>query len=335
MRLLELDVGVGHYFINSWLRLGKVRQAPRETKERLSTLISLQTQSNLGLISKQNTISEGHFKNAKPLLTKAYEGNNDEVKLLLIQGADVNARNNNEVTALMLASQAGHLDVVRTLLAKGADVNSKASKGKTALIQAAQEGHVAIVRLLLAQGANINEKKSDGATALMQAVLKGHLEVVQVLLDQGAGIKMARNDGETALTLASRAKNSQVVEILNRKNDETIFESTNNQLSSSNDKQMSNKKEKNIHQIAPEIMSGKWVIFDLESGKHIKTPTKLKCKNGIVFIKSHWRCANKEECLSSPQPTICGNNECRNLGLNTKATGGGIYQYGDRPGLCQ
>ncbi len=41
---------------------------------------------------------------------------------------------NNGLTALMLASPSGRVDVVQALLAKGADVNAKGNNGLTALI---------------------------------------------------------------------------------------------------------------------------------------------------------------------------------------------------------
>ena len=47
---------------------------------------------------------------------------------------DINAKNKDGETALMLASSEGHLEIVKLLLLrKGADVNIKNNDGKTAL----------------------------------------------------------------------------------------------------------------------------------------------------------------------------------------------------------
>jgi ankyrin repeat protein len=46
------------------------------------------------------------------------------VHLLLQRGADVNARNNLQVTPLGKAAVAGHLDAMRVLIAAGADIEA-------------------------------------------------------------------------------------------------------------------------------------------------------------------------------------------------------------------
>ena len=59
------------------------------------------------------------------LINAAKNADLPELKRLLDNGADVNARGDKVAPALHLASSNGHLKVVETLLAKGADVNSK------------------------------------------------------------------------------------------------------------------------------------------------------------------------------------------------------------------
>jgi hypothetical protein len=78
------------------------------------------------------------------------------VQALLAKGAEVNAKEEHGMTALMAASFKGHLDIVQALLAKGADVNAKASDGTTALDAAAQGGH-ADIRALLVQAQALNK----------------------------------------------------------------------------------------------------------------------------------------------------------------------------------
>jgi len=87
------------------------------------------------------------------LVGAAARGDLAAVQALLVKGADVNAKTNNDATALIVASQAGHLDVVQALLTKGAEVNAKTtSNGGTALIIASQNGHLGVVQALLAKG---------------------------------------------------------------------------------------------------------------------------------------------------------------------------------------
>jgi ankyrin repeat protein len=80
------------------------------------------------------------------LLDAAGAGDLARVKSLIAAKADVNAKDEYGLTALILASMGGHLDVVRALLAAKADVNAKSNHGGTALILASREGHVDVVR---------------------------------------------------------------------------------------------------------------------------------------------------------------------------------------------
>ncbi len=73
---------------------------------------------------------------------------------------------------------------VEALLAKGADVNAKDNSGLTALMRASQFVHLDVVQALLAKGADVNPKRNDGLTALMTASRLGRVDVVQALLDR-------------------------------------------------------------------------------------------------------------------------------------------------------
>ena len=55
------------------------------------------------------------------------------VSLLLEAGADVNAKGDNEETALMLAAANPNPEVVSLLLEAGADVNARDNRGNSAL----------------------------------------------------------------------------------------------------------------------------------------------------------------------------------------------------------
>jgi uncharacterized protein len=55
---------------------------------------------------------------------------------------------------LYLASESGHADVVRVLLDAKADVNAKDNHGVTALLEASQHGYGDVVRVLKNAGAD-------------------------------------------------------------------------------------------------------------------------------------------------------------------------------------
>ncbi|HMK33847.1 MAG TPA: ankyrin repeat domain-containing protein, partial [Desulfomonilaceae bacterium] len=67
------------------------------------------------------------------MLDASEKGRTNWIKLMADRGADIDARNNEGATPLMLAAANGHLELVQLLLAKGADRTAQDKKGFTAL----------------------------------------------------------------------------------------------------------------------------------------------------------------------------------------------------------
>ncbi|OCL14600.1 ankyrin repeat protein, partial [Glonium stellatum] len=78
----------------------------------------------------------------------ASTGSSQYIRMLAQSGANVNCRDNNEYTPLLLASEVGHLDAVQLLLQLGADVDAVCDAGNSSLFFASLEGKVEIVELL-------------------------------------------------------------------------------------------------------------------------------------------------------------------------------------------
>ena len=80
----------------------------------------------------------------------AVQGSHLEAASLLITlGADVNAQDDIQDSAFLLAGARGHAGIVRQALDAGADVTATNRYGGTALIPACHYGHVETVRVLL------------------------------------------------------------------------------------------------------------------------------------------------------------------------------------------
>jgi ankyrin repeat protein len=122
------------------------------------------------------------------LIRAANMGNAQQVKQLLMNGADVNARDSSRAdrTALLMAHGSGlhsFKKVCELLIAHGADINARDKDDKTALIIAARDGDREVCILLIAHGADLHAEDNDGWTALMNAAQYGHKGICKLLIN--------------------------------------------------------------------------------------------------------------------------------------------------------
>jgi ankyrin repeat protein len=145
----------------------------------------------------------------------ALDGELEKVKMLLKQGVDSNAADEEGRTALMLASYNGHSEIVLVLLDDGAEIDRRDSMDRTALIYGATGSFPETVRILLENGADPNIVDSgEHFSPLMYAAAEGHLEVVKELIQHGAKRNLLDVDGDDAATFAEQNGHIQVAEYL-------------------------------------------------------------------------------------------------------------------------
>ena len=148
------------------------------------------------------------------LMVAVYNGRLEVVKYLAECGADLEAKDEEGYTALMTASEYGQLEVVKYLVELGADLEAKDEDGQTALMWAAINGQLDVVKCLVELGADFKAKDKDGQTALMKAVKNGRLGVARFLVENGADLDVKDKDGMTALDIAKNRKRDNCVKFL-------------------------------------------------------------------------------------------------------------------------
>ena len=176
------------------------------------------------------------------LLNAASRGDLGSAKAALVEGAEIDARDGKQQTALLIAVQQDDRALASHLIDQGADINAEAENhdtpwllagalgriamlsamldtgkvdytkrnryGGNALIPACERGHVETVRLLLSRSKiDVNHVNNLGWTALLEAVILSdggprHIEIVKLLLGAGADPNIADKDGVTPLQQA-------------------------------------------------------------------------------------------------------------------------------------
>lgn len=168
----------------------------------------------------------------------ARQGQIDAAKALLDGKADINEKDSDGYTALVLAILNYHYDFAQVLIDRGADLNVANKDGRAALYTAIESKDadwsprparrdadtltgMDIIRALLAKGANVNQQLlgatpivkqaqdtgdrtlAAGATPFMRAARSADVPVMKMLLEKGARPDLKNKDGLTALAVAA------------------------------------------------------------------------------------------------------------------------------------
>ena len=123
----------------------------------------------------------------------------ENVKLLLKNGADVNTRDEQDMTALMWASERGHTEMVKLLLENGAHVNAKDVYGYTALMMVCDSDEDFLHYFMNLRGIQqvhiMNNKKN----------------VINLLQRYGADFNLKDNKNNTAFDLANQCNDIWII----------------------------------------------------------------------------------------------------------------------------
>jgi ankyrin repeat protein len=111
---------------------------------------------------------------------------NEMLKFLILNGANVNIKVPKVDSALKLAILMGNLEITQTLIGHGAVIHDDAKELGDALQAAAFCGQGAIIKYLCDNGANVNARSGVLGSALQAASCMHHLAAVCLLIQRGA-----------------------------------------------------------------------------------------------------------------------------------------------------
>lgn len=154
---------------------------------------------------------------AVPLTIAASKGDVDKVHALLITGVSPNTTDPTGRPALGWAALGNYTAVIEELLkAPRIQVDSKDRDGNTALILAAQRGQEDAAAVLIRAKAKLDIDNRDGMTALSLAAQNGNLHIVEMLVKAGADVTLQDRTGRTPLEWAQDNNRQRVVDFLRK-----------------------------------------------------------------------------------------------------------------------
>ena len=142
-------------------------------------------------------------KSQTPLLFACVNGQNTFVKILLDAGADPSIADQYRDSCLHAAIHGQcSIDTIQEMLDHGVQVNAKNKDGATPLLLACSTAQVDAVKLLLKAKADPNIAYADGEACLHAAIAADcSKETIQEIIDHGAEVNTVNKRGRTALLL--------------------------------------------------------------------------------------------------------------------------------------
>ena len=159
--------------------------------------------------AKVNSVSE---YGDTALKAATYKNRFDVVELLMIvAGAD---QKQLKLTKLMYAIVFSDLDEIKRLISEGADLEARDDWNRTPWLLCIEVGSVEKAKLLLDSGANQFDCGHCGKPPVMYAIESNHIEVLEWLIEEGFDTEATNDFGTTPLSLAAERGATAEVRLL-------------------------------------------------------------------------------------------------------------------------
>ncbi|XP_077979943.1 uncharacterized protein LOC144435234 [Glandiceps talaboti] len=157
-----------------------------------------------------------------PLHHAATYGNVPMCELLLKYGADLRAKEINDITPLMFASIRGNMETMKFIIEAGKTMHIASDifmedvddEGSNALHLAIVRSHTETAIFCLDEGADVNSKKFNGHTPLHIAAITGNADLAKLLIERGAKVNAKDDEQMTPLHRASLYSRMDVMKLL-------------------------------------------------------------------------------------------------------------------------
>lgn len=162
-------------------------------------------------------VNKSYNTGLAPIHAAVASGNLATIKLLLDQGANVNAPGVCGITPLHDACHfdGERLDIVELLIKRGADVNMKGRSVTTPLHWAASGNKIKTMELLIANGADVNAQNKYKSTPLSNACAGDKFDAVELLIKHGAKVNVVDKFKATPMHYAAKKSPKMLNLIIN------------------------------------------------------------------------------------------------------------------------
>ena len=208
------------------------KQEPATVKAPDISIHSAVEERNIEAIKKHLAIgtdvnAKGENRGATPLHWAAFTGYKEISELLIENGADVNAIDDDGISPLLIAAARGNKEIAELLITQGADVNAKDAEANTPIDLAIRYNHPETVELLRKREAKtteeLNAKQNMNAKAdaiqhnpLDVAIAGGNAYIVELLINNGEDVNKRYGDegDKSPLLSAVFFRQKEIAELL-------------------------------------------------------------------------------------------------------------------------